>query len=180
MKVFATVIHVCHSIIRTIGQILRMFPFKSLNLFKNSLTSPFPALKALRFCNKLISFQFKKSIPKVHLYRIVKISGNKNVMPSLAFSTKIKVLVSYLIILKSRHFEVLLKKKIHTTATSYSFSFPLFHSKGVFILIITIWTLFLDYTSIYFLWRTANSPTYSLLTSLKRVCTYGQSTCGYI
>ena len=33
-------------------------------------------------------------------------------MLSLAFSTKIKVLVSYLIILKSRHFEELLKKKI--------------------------------------------------------------------
>lgn len=47
----------------------------------------------------------------MHLYRIVKISGNKNVMPSLAFSIKIKVLLSYLIILKSRHFEVLLKKK---------------------------------------------------------------------
>lgn len=72
MKVFATVIHVCDSIIRTIGQIMRMFPFKSLNLFKNSLTSPFPALKALWFCNKLIFLQFKKSISNVHLYRTVK------------------------------------------------------------------------------------------------------------
>lgn len=111
MKVFATIIHVCYSIIKTIGQILRTFPFKSLTLFKNSLTSPFPALKALWFCNKLTFFQFKKFIPNVHLYRIVKISGNRNLMLSLAFSAKIKVLVSYLIILKSRHFEELLKKK---------------------------------------------------------------------
>ena len=88
MKVFATIIHVCYSIIRTIGQILRTFPFKSLTLFKNSLTSPFPALKALWFCNKLTFLPFKKFIPNVHLYRIVKISGNKNLMLSLAFSTK--------------------------------------------------------------------------------------------
>ena len=88
MKVFATIIHVCYSIIRTIGQILRTFPFKSLTLFKNSLTSPFPALKALWICNKLTFLPFKKFIPNVHLYRIVKISGNKNLMLSLAFSTK--------------------------------------------------------------------------------------------
>lgn len=86
-------------------------PFQITEFVQEFINIPFSCFEGTRFCNKLIFLQFKKSIPNVPLYRIVKISGNKNLMFSLAFSTKIKVLMSYLIILKSRHFEALLKKK---------------------------------------------------------------------